>query len=91
MSATVEGATKPITQVKNRILLALPSLDLQRLLAKLEFVNLARGAVLYDVGGVIRQQFVEIANRDLGQHRKRLCPDSRHAAAHMWLSDLSKE
>jgi len=57
MSTTIEEAVKPVTQVKNRILLALPSLDYQRLQAKLEFVNLARGTVLYDVGSAIRHAY----------------------------------
>jgi CRP-like cAMP-binding protein len=57
MSTTIEEAVKPVTQVKNRILLALPSLDYQRLQANLEFVNLARGTVLYDVGWAIRHAY----------------------------------
>jgi CRP-like cAMP-binding protein len=57
MSTSIDEAVKPVVQVTNRILLALPGPDYQRLLAKLEFVNLARGTVLYDVGCVIRHVY----------------------------------
>ncbi len=57
MSSILEDAAKPLVQVKNRILLALPSQDFQRLLSKSEFMNLARCTVLYDVGWPIRHVY----------------------------------
>ncbi len=57
MTSIIEAAANTGVQVKNRILAALPSQDFQRILAKLEIVNLVRGTVLCDLGGTIRHAY----------------------------------
>jgi CRP-like cAMP-binding protein len=57
MQVTVDDPAKSAVHVKNRILLALPEEDCQRILAKLELVDLSRGAILHDAGEPIRYAF----------------------------------
>ncbi len=57
MPSAAEDAVNPAVQIRNRILLALPAPDVERILPKLECVNLARGTVLFDAGWLIRHAY----------------------------------
>jgi CRP-like cAMP-binding protein len=57
MLRTIDDPVGQAIQIKNRILLALPVEDCQRILPKLELVDLARGAILHDAGDSIQHAF----------------------------------